>query len=816
MAEARLITIPDFDFSEFYYPDFRRALIQFTRANVPEITDEAEEEPFQQLQSSFALVGHLNNVLLDISANETYLPTSRLLDSIKLQLKLIDVALSQATPASADVVLEFSKVFEVATNVVSLNSQFATEETDENPQIIFETNNSVTIQRTDQPTGIFSFTSGKITINSIAYDANDSVTIEGVEFKEGVAWITGGVSIAGDCVLLAAAINTSAASAILGRVFALFDGVDTLSIIPLAQDVETITISETDGATDNFTVASAGFGVNRAIIASTAGLFFDLFDATPKAGDIIYIGHGDIMWDTLEFVFNSFGAGLELVIEFFDNDFEDQSPDTVTNLGAQLDLDLTGLLGTDDRSGSVIRVLLNASGASETVVSTFVGGVNKVITSGLLGQSVVSTDADDYAVGSQWNEVSDVVDDTASLVDDGKISYTLPQNLSQNWVSTTINAIAARWIRIRVISVAAPVNPVVDRIRIDTGKQSLLVPVSQGQTVADDPLGSSNGGADQEFILTFRPLIEGTLIFEADEGSGFESWNKKDNFLSSNSASKDFTLDIAGNDIARIKTGDGTNGKIPTAGVDNIRAIYRIGADQDGNVGAQTINVNKSGLAFVSKLFNPRQATGFTVKDGATEADRARLKVEGPASLRTRERALSIPDFEFLATEFVGSAGSKLASRALGIEETFGVKTVEVVVVGIGGILLTEAQRNELRDFFNGDKSKGIEPSIISNHEATIVNYTPKIIDVTATVTNGVEEEIKNAVIALLNPDATFSDGVTKRWAFGQEVPTSIIQSAIFDTSEAITKVVLTLPPADVILSTRELPLAGTVLASVI
>lgn len=819
MATAKVIEVPNFDFTGVYYPDILRALIQYQRTNVPEITDESDEEPFQQLLRAYALVGHLNNVLLDITANESLLPTSRLLESVRGHLALIDVQLRQATPAAADIVVELSKVFDTAIELIPEDSQFATVETDESPQVIFETNTSFTIEPSNVPTAVFQYTAGLIQITNNTFDGNEIVTVEGVQFRLGIEWAAG-VSIAASLTNLANAINNSVADAVFGRVYAISDGVSKISVIPLSPEVETITIGLTDGVTPNFIVTSAGFGSNKAGVASTDGVFWDLFATTPKKGDILYVGHVNVMWDALEFVFDTFGSGIAFVVEYFDNTLEDAKPNLVTNLGSTLELDLTDLLGTSDRSGAVVRVVLSSTGAQETRVVQYVGGANIIRTTGLLGQSSVSLNEQDYVVGTFWNEVSDTTDDTSDFAEDGKISYTLPQNQSQNWVTNTVNAVEAFWIRLRVVSVSSPVNPIADRLRIDTGKQYVTVPIIQGQTVADEPLGSSNGVGNQEFLLTFRPIIEGTLLIEVDEGAGFQPWNLKENFLSSNSASKDYTLEISGNDEATVKFGDGTQGKIPVPGVDNVRALYRIGADVNGNVGARTIIVNKSGISFVNRVFNPRQANGWAEKEGATDADIARLKVEGPASLRTRGRAITTADFEFLATQFIDSNGSDLVARALAIEETFGVKTVEVVVVGQAGALLTELQREELRDFFNGNKVTGIEPSIVTNHEATIVNYTPKIIDVTAVVTGGNEAEIANAITALLNPEAKFNDGVTNRWSFGQEIPVSVIVSAVFEVDPVnIKKVVLTVPQAigeAVPLNTRELPSAGTVSVTVI
>ena len=62
----------------------------------------------------------------------------------------------------------------------------------------------------------------------------------------------------------------------------------------------------------------------------------------------------------------------------------------------------------------------------------------------------------------------------------------------------------------------------------------------------------------------------------------------------------------------------------------------------------------------------------------------------------------------------------------------------------------------------------------------------------------------------------SFNDGVTKRWNFGDEIPTSLIISSIFEVDpDNIKKVTLTLPVSDVQLNTRELPLAGDVIVTV-
>lgn len=716
---SNLIKVPSFDFTNFYYPDLLRALLLFNRTNSPEITDENENEPFIQMLRAFALVGHLNNVNTDIVANETLLETAKLLESIRQMLKLIDVQLNQNIPATADVVLELAKAFTVLTTLAPINSKFATEETEDTPQITFSSIAAHTINPTDTMSHVF-------------------------------------------------------------------------------QEDATV------------------FGSDKKTQASTDSVFWDMFDTSPAAlDDKLYIGHLDILFDTITMSFNTFGSNFDGVWEFYDGSTDDENPDLVTNMGGFLRFELTELLGLSDKTNTSVVVTHTPSGVSETVNSTFSGGKNIIDTVGLLGQSTVSTDVDDYSVGTDWNPLSEVVDGTALFTQDGDISFQLPQTVKQNWIKTTINGISAYWLRFRVISHTGTMAEI-DRIKITEGKQYLVVPSSQGSEVSDNPLGTSDGSTNQSFILSQTALIENSLIIKVDEGSGFVTWTLVDNFLNSLPTSLHYTLDITADDVATVTFGNGVLGKIPAIGTNNISADYKIGADANGNVGAQTINVNKAGISFVNRVFNPRAAKGWVQKEGATDEDIARLKIVGPASLRTRERALTTPDIQFLASEYVNSAGNKLVSRSIAIEETFGPKTIELVVVGIGGTQLTANEQTEIEELFNGNTATGIDPIIVANHEVTVVNYTQKIIDVTVTVTGGVKAEIENAITALLSPNAVFTGTSTFRWSFAEEVPTSVIIGEIFSIDPVnISKVVLTTPAADVALDTRELPKLGTLSVTV-
>lgn len=156
---ATAITVPSFQWSAFYYGEILEALILYKRENLPELTDESDFEPFIQFIRATALVGHLNNVLLDMVANECTLPTAQLPETVRNMLRLIGYELRPATPAQADVVFVLSRVFTVPTTLVPALSQVATQQSGTTPAIPYEVLADLNIDRTDQCSFVFSYDS---------------------------------------------------------------------------------------------------------------------------------------------------------------------------------------------------------------------------------------------------------------------------------------------------------------------------------------------------------------------------------------------------------------------------------------------------------------------------------------------------------------------------------------------------------------------------------------------------------------------------------------------------------------------------------
>lgn len=717
---SSLIEIPDFKFTGHYYHEILEDLVQYKRINVSELTDEDPTEPFMQFLMSTALVGHLNNVLLDMVAKETMFLTCALRSSIQSHLALIGYVLAQPSPATAEELAKLVKTFATATEIVPAGSLFATEATSDLPSILFEALSAVEITESTQQ---------------------------------------------------------------VGRVFAW---------------------DETNGLWTDHTAEARTY----------AGSFNF---AVVLVKDALYIGHPDVLFDKVRIKVSTGGTNYNGVWEYYDGKYDEANPDNVTNLGSELEFEINNWLGSTDYSGMVVRVVYAPTGVYEEVDSYFVAGVNKVKT-GFLGQSSPSTDPNDYLVGTAWNPLEGVVDPTNELkaVTEGDLEFTFPKTVDRNWVKTTINGVEGYWIRFRITLITAPTNPAIDYINIDTGSQYIAFNVTQGQSQIDNPLGSSTGLPSQVFRLTNYPVIDDeNLKIYVDEGGGSEQqYIKVDSFISSSAFDRHFRVSFDDEGHADIIFGDGDNGRIPPAGTDNIRAEYRTMEDINGNVGANTIVVNRAGVSYLEWLKNPKDASGYVQKDGHDAADIARLKDEGPASIRTLERACTPQDVEELTLAFRSSAGSKLFARAKAVEEAYGPKTVEVIVVGINGGLADSSALIELEEYFNG---VGDVPGVLAfNHELTVVNFNPKTIDVTATVYGGNQTSVETALAAALTPLAKEADGINWLWEFGEEVPTSMIISIIMGSDPQPRKVVLTVPAADVTLTPKQLPTAGTLSITVL
>lgn len=120
------------------------------------------------------------------------------------------------------------------------------------------------------------------------------------------------------------------------------------------------------------------------------------------------------------------------------------------------------------------------------------------------------------------------------------------------------------------------------------GTESLVF--IEGTTILQEVIGSSSGNSGQFFTASRSPVTTSqdgaySLTVEVFDGLVWTAWtNPSDNnFFASLSTDEHFIYEITSNNFVVIRFGDGTNGKIPIEGEDNIRLSYRIGGGSQAN-----------------------------------------------------------------------------------------------------------------------------------------------------------------------------------------------------------------------------------------
>jgi predicted phage baseplate assembly protein len=174
------------------------------------------------------------------------------------------------------------------------------------------------------------------------------------------------------------------------------------------------------------------------------------------------------------------------------------------------------------------------------------------------------------------------------------------------------------------------------------------------ELVQNEILGASEGVPGQRFSLNHRPVVPGGsgAVLEVSGVDGWQEWKQVQDFVDSKPEDHHFVLDAVAGEVLLgpgVREPDGalrSYGAVPTKGVRLRLRSYLIGGGRKGNVARNTISVLKSSIPYVSKIQNRRAAEG-----GVDGEDIANAKERGPIVLRTRDRAVTMEDYEHLARE---------------------------------------------------------------------------------------------------------------------------------------------------------------------
>ena len=227
-----------------------------------------------------------------------------------------------------------------------------------------------------------------------------------------------------------------------------------------------------------------------------------------------------------------------------------------------------------------------------------------------------------------------------------------------------IEPIAGRrlhWLRCRIAETtrisgeAAVYTQPPEIYRITAAPIGALLEAENSVLEVEEPLGVSDGTPGQAFHTRHHPVLglaaAETLEVQTPAGD-WEPWEEVDSFAGSEAEDRHYVIDLAGGVIRlgpQLRMAGGATsqrGAIPTKGTAVRISRYRHGGGTIGNVDAGRVNTLRSAVPGVATVTNPLPARG-----GVDEQSIESLRSRSALQIRTRFRAVTAEDYEFLAAE---------------------------------------------------------------------------------------------------------------------------------------------------------------------
>jgi predicted phage baseplate assembly protein len=279
-----------------------------------------------------------------------------------------------------------------------------------------------------------------------------------------------------------------------------------------------------------------------------------------------------------------------------------------------------------------------------------------VVAASIEGIGVDPTDAPiswEVWSGEVWLKVPVELDTTGGLNRNGQVQLLVPRAME----ALTLGGTRAYWLRAR-LTTARPgqpsyqASPRISSLQVDT--LGGTVAAEHAQAVGPEILGRSDGTPGQAFTTAQAPVLprgdaDGVRTVSTE---GVTEWAEVADFSASGPFDRHYTIDGVTGTIRfgpSVRYPDGSvrqHGSVPPDGAEVVIPGYRHGGGAAGNLGAGTLTVMRTGVAYIDRVVNLGPAIGGV--DGETPTN---AKLRGPLTLRTGQRAVTIGDFERLTLE---------------------------------------------------------------------------------------------------------------------------------------------------------------------
>lgn len=257
-----------------------------------------------------------------------------------------------------------------------------------------------------------------------------------------------------------------------------------------------------------------------------------------------------------------------------------------------------------------------------------------------------------------WEVCAVDLDTSKAMNTNGRIQIYLPKLGRREYAHQELY-----WVRVRIKEISAPeraqgMQPYTNSprlLRCTAASWGGTIQATHAVPIQREFLGRSDGSPGQRFHLQCTPVLARRprehLTVQA-EGYPPQNWQETPDFADSGSNDPHYTLDSLTGELRlapAVRQPDGTiklYGAIPPKDANLVFTCYRCGGGQDGNIQAGIINTLKTSIPYISQVKNRAAAWGGLDAESLETA-----MMRAPAMLRSRERAVSEADYEFLASQ---------------------------------------------------------------------------------------------------------------------------------------------------------------------
>jgi len=255
---------------------------------------------------------------------------------------------------------------------------------------------------------------------------------------------------------------------------------------------------------------------------------------------------------------------------------------------------------------------------------------------------------------SRWVPCELEFDGTGGFNESGEIILHIPA-----MARAEFQGLNAYWLRCQLTSAqsgpgAYKVSPAVQKLAIEA--RGGTVNARHAVSVQNEVPGVSDGTPGQTFKLLHTPILSldpqhDYLIVEPPMGEP-QRWQEVEDFADSGPEDLHFILDKLDGTLTlgpALLQPDGLVfrfGRVPEKGSMLRFDRYQYGGGIAGNVSQGTLNVLKSSIPYVAHVTNRAPAVGGRDAQSLEDA-----KLRAPQKLRTRTRAVTADDYEYLASQ---------------------------------------------------------------------------------------------------------------------------------------------------------------------